>query len=188
MNEYSASLNPQDLTGDNVRSQQGSVRPVSSTERIKTVDVVRGVALLGILLMNIPGFGIDFSELSKVFRGPHSGKDYYTAAIIFTFFEGTMRGLFSMLFGAGMVLFMMNKRSMPGEAPVAEYYYRRLLWLVFFGLFNAFVLLWVGDILFFYGLCGMLLVCISENETGLAHHNRLCLYSDRYVQNTELVR
>jgi uncharacterized protein len=162
MNDYSASLNPQDLTGDKAGNQQSSVRPVSSTERIKTVDVVRGVALLGILLMNIPGFGIDSSEITNVLKGPHSGKDYYTAAIIFTFFEGTMRGLFSMLFGAGMVLFMMNKRSMPGEAPVAEYYYRRLLWLVFFGLFNAFVLLWTGDILFFYGLCGMLLFAFRK--------------------------
>ena len=162
MNEYSASMNPQDLAGDRSGSQQSSVRPVASTERIKTVDLVRGFALLGILLMNIPGFGIDNSEITKVLGGPHAGKDYYTAAIIFTFFEGTMRGLFSMLFGAGMVLFMMNKRAMPGEAPVAEYYYRRLLWLVLFGLFNAFVLLWWGDILYFYGLCGMLLFAFRK--------------------------
>ena len=149
MNDYSASLNPGDMAGQSTGAQARSVRPVSTTERIKTVDLVRGFALLGILLMNIPGFGIDNSELNKVLSGPHAGKDYYTAAIIFTFFEGTMRGLFSMLFGAGMVLFMMNKRAMPGEAPVAEYYYRRLLWLVLFGLFNGFILLWWGDILFF---------------------------------------
>jgi len=160
MNEYSASLNPQDLAGDEAR--QRTVRPVASAERIKTVDLIRGFALLGILMMNIPGFGIDNGELTNVFRGPHAGKDYYTSAIIFTFFEGTMRGLFSMLFGAGMVLFMMNKRAMPGEAPVAEYYYRRLLWLVLFGLFNEFVLLWVGDILYFYGLCGMLLFAFRK--------------------------
>jgi uncharacterized protein len=160
MNEYSASLNPQDLPADN--AAQRSVKPVSSAERIKTVDVVRGFALLGILLMNIPGFGIDNNELNKIFKGPHNTWDYYTAAGIFTFFEGTMRGLFSMLFGAGMVLFMMNKKAMPGEAPVAEYYYRRLLWLVAFGLFNAFILLWWGDILFFYGLCGMLLFAFRK--------------------------
>jgi uncharacterized protein len=159
MNEHSASLNPQDLPADKA---QGGVRPVSSTERIKSVDVVRGFALLGILLMNIPGFGIDWSEMVKVLKGPHAGKDYYTMAIIFSFFEGTMRGLFSMLFGAGMVLFMMNKKAMPGEAPVAEYYYRRLLWLVLFGLFNAFILLWTGDILFFYGLCGMILFAFRK--------------------------
>lgn len=162
MNEYSASLNPQDIPADKAAGQPHSVRPVSAAERIKTVDVVRGFALLGILLMNIPGFGIDWSELHKVVTGPHTGKDYYTAAIIFIFFDGTMRGLFSMLFGAGMVLFMMNKKAMPGEAPVAEYYYRRLLWLVLFGLFNAFILLWTGDILFFYGLCGMILFAFRK--------------------------
>ena len=160
MNEYSASLNPQDLAGDKTR--QRTVRPVASAERIKTVDLIRGFALLGILMMNIPGFGIDNAGIINVFKGSHTNRDYYTAAIIFTFFEGTMRGLFSMLFGAGMVLFMMNKRAMPGEAPVAEYYYRRLLWLVLFGLFNEFILLWVGDILYFYGLCGMLLFAFRK--------------------------
>jgi uncharacterized protein len=158
MNELSASLNPQDLP----RDKTAGVRPVSSTDRIKTVDLVRGFALLGILLMNIPGFGINWGELYYVLTGPQSGADYYTAAVIFTFFEGTMRGLFSMLFGAGMVLFMMNKKSLPGEAPVAEYYYRRLLWLVLFGVLNAFVLLWPGDILFFYGLCGMILFAFRK--------------------------
>jgi uncharacterized protein len=162
MNEYSASLDPRDLPADKEIGQKRSVKPVSATERIKSVDVVRGFALLGILLMNIPAFGIDQSEEIKIFQGPHSGKDYDTMAIIFTFFEGTMRGLFSMLFGAGMVLFMMNKQAMPGEAPVAEYYYRRLLWLVLFGLFNAFILLWFGDILFFYGLCGMILFAFRK--------------------------
>jgi uncharacterized protein len=162
MTEYSASLNPQDLAAENAAGQKQSVKPVSSAERIKTVDLVRGFALLGILLMNIPGFGIDWSEIQKAITGPHAGKDYYTAAAIFTFFDGTMRGLFSMLFGAGMVLFMMNKKAQPGEAPVAEYYYRRLLWLVLFGLFNAFILLWFGDILFFYGLCGMLLFAFRK--------------------------
>jgi uncharacterized protein len=163
MNKYSALLN----FGGQAGSLERSVRPVSAAERIQTVDLVRGFALLGILLMNILGFGIDSSEIIKVMRGPHAGKDYYTAAIIFTFFEGTMRGLFSMLFGAGMVLFMMNKRAMPGEAPVAEYYYRRLLWLVLFGLFNEFVLLWVGDILYFYGLCGMLLFAFRKLKPHL---------------------
>jgi uncharacterized protein len=62
-----------------------------------------------------------------------------------------------MLFGAGMVLFTMNKKETPGGITVAEYYYRRLLWLVFFGLVNAYILLWPGDILYYYGLCGMLL-------------------------------
>jgi uncharacterized protein len=162
MNEFSASINPQELATDSTLPPKKVVQPVASADRIKTVDMVRGFALLGILLMNIPGFGIDFSELYKIISGSHNNRDYYTAAIIFTFFDGTMRGLFSMLFGAGMVLFMMNKKETPGGPTVADYYYRRLLWLVLFGLFNAYILLWQGDILFFYGLCGMLLFAFRK--------------------------
>jgi uncharacterized protein len=138
-------------------AQDMVVRPVSGAERIKSIDAIRGFALLGILMMNIPGFGINWDFWYGMMHGARAGKDYYTFAIVMVFFEGTMRGLFSMLFGAGMVLFMMNKKDVPGKPPVAEYYYRRLLWLVFFGLINAFVILWFGDILFFYGLCGMIL-------------------------------
>jgi uncharacterized protein len=56
-----------------------------------------------------------------------------------------------------MILFAMNKKEFAGGVTITEFYYRRLLWLVLFGLFNAYVLLWEGDILFFYGLCGMIL-------------------------------
>ena len=136
--------------------------PVSSADRIKSIDSIRGVALLGILLMNIPGFGMGWDFWYNVTHGPKTGADYYTFATVFIFFEGTMRGLFSMLFGAGMVLFMLNKKEAPGGATVAEYYYRRLIWLVVFGVINAFVLLWQGDILFFYGLAGMLLFAFRK--------------------------
>lgn len=138
------------------------VQPVSTADRIKSIDAIRGFALLGILMMNIPGFGINWDFWYGVITGPRAGKDYYTFAIVFTLFEGTMRGLFSMLFGAGMILFMQNKKEIPGGTPVAVYYYRRLLWLVFFGLINAFVILWQGDILFFYGLCGMILFAFRK--------------------------
>jgi len=137
-------------------------QPIATADRIKSIDTIRGVALLGILMMNIPGFGINWDWWYPLVTSPRSGKDYYTFATVFTLFEGTMRGLFSMLFGAGMVLFMLNKKEVPGQATVAEYYYRRLLWLVFFGLVNAFVILWQGDILFFYGLCGMLLFAFRK--------------------------
>jgi uncharacterized protein len=132
-------------------------RPVSKAERVQTIDVIRGVALLGILMMNIPGFGIDNGAFNSVLSGSHKNADFKTFVVIETFFSGTMRGLFSMLFGAGMILFTMNKKEIPGGTTVAEYYYRRLLWLVLFGVLNAYVLLWPGDILFYYGLLGMIL-------------------------------
>lgn len=141
----------------NSGTDTNTVKPVATADRVKSIDAIRGVALLGILMMNIPGFGMNNDFWYPIINGPRAGADYYTFAAVFVLFEGTMRGLFSMLFGAGMVLFMMNKKETLGGPTVAEYYYRRLLWLVGFGLFNAFVLLWFGDILFFYGLCGMLL-------------------------------
>jgi uncharacterized protein len=139
--------------------------PVALADRIKSIDTIRGFALLGILLMNIPGFAFGFLEgnlFNDISLGPHSGYDYLTLKGVEIFFNGTMRGLFSMLFGAGMLLFMMNKKEAPGQASVAVYYYRRLLWLVLFGLINAFVLLWFGDILFYYGLFGMLLFAFRK--------------------------
>ncbi len=144
-------------TTENTTAPTESPRPVAKAERIQTLDVIRGFALLGILLMNIPGFGIDWSAFYYITHGPHNTWDYYTVAGMMSFFNGTMRGLFSMLFGAGMVLFTLNKKEKEGGPTVAEYYYRRLLWLVLFGVINAYVLLWQGDILFYYGLIGMLL-------------------------------
>ncbi len=139
-------------------------QPVLQADRIKSVDMIRGFALLGILLMNIPGFGFNWDGWPNILRGPHNTKDYYTLAAIFSFFDGTMRGLFSMLFGAGMILFTLNKKELPDGPSVAEFYYRRLLWLVLFGVFNAFILLWFGDILFYYGLCGMLLFVFRKTN------------------------
>lgn len=141
-----------------------SPAPVTKTDRLQTIDLIRGLALLGILLMNIPGFGIDGSVYFQLFTQPSSRADTVAFTGMMVFFEGTMRGLFSMLFGAGMILFTMNKQETPGGVTVAEYYYRRLLWLVLFGVFNAFVLLWFGDILYYYGLCGMLLYVFRKTR------------------------
>jgi len=72
-------------------------------------------------------------------------------------FEGTMRGLFSLLFGAGSIL-LLNRlvKERSGLEP-ADIYFRRMLWLLVFGLINAFIFLWPGDILYPYALCGMLI-------------------------------
>ncbi|MEJ7769236.1 MAG: hypothetical protein WKF89_15560 [Chitinophagaceae bacterium] len=118
-----------------------ATRPVASEERIQTLDMIRGFALLGILLMNILGFGIDGSVFSSVITGMQNNADFRTLQAIGVMFDGTMRGLFSMLFGAGMILFTLNKYQIPGGIPVVEYYYRRLLWLVLFGVINAYIAL-----------------------------------------------
>jgi uncharacterized protein len=126
--------------------------PVAETNRIKTIDMLRGVALLGILLMNIPTFSMaDYS--SEVYRNDPSSGNFWLNAFISVVFEGKMRALFGMVFGAGVLLFTMKKESL--GKPVHALFYSRMFWLVVFGLMHAHLLAWWGDILYVYGICGM---------------------------------
>ena len=133
--------------------------PVGQHDRITILDSLRGIAILGILLMNIPGFGLpspacygDLSVMNEV--GTINFKVWY---FIDWFLEGSQRALFSMLFGAGVILFISRQEKKTEGIMPAEYFFRRQLWLLVFGLFNAFVLLWFWDILFLYAICGMIL-------------------------------
>lgn len=136
----------------------GGGSPVQQNERISIIDTLRGIALLGILLMNIPFFGMPFQVGNNLnIRNEYSGINYYTWWIINTGFEGTMRAIFSMLFGAGAILLLSRLDRKEGEANPADFYYRRLIWLLIFGLINAFIFLWPGDILYSYAICGLFL-------------------------------
>ncbi len=132
--------------------------PVQKKERILFLDSIRGIALLGILLMNSmaqsqPHFFYERMDLSQPITGPN----FYAWLVECFLFEGTMRGLFSILFGAGTILFLSRlTKEKPGLEP-ADIFYRRMLWLLVFGLINAFIFLWPGDILYPYALCGLLL-------------------------------
>ena len=142
------------------------VKPVAETKRIESLDVLRGFALLGILLINILGFGL----LSPSYSNPGfdlvgaSGLNITTYAAIELLAEGAMRGLFSILFGAGIVLFA------SGESGKGLWlHYKRTFWLVVFGLINAYLLLWNGDILVTYALAGAVLVLFRNlNSRSLA--------------------
>jgi uncharacterized protein len=132
--------------------------PTGQQERIIILDSLRGIAILGILMMNIPGFGLpahayngDLSVMNE------TGINFKTWYFIDWFLEGSQRGLFSMLFGAGMILFISRLEKRADGLWPADYFFRRQLWLLVFGLINAFVLLWFWDILFHYACCGMIL-------------------------------
>jgi uncharacterized protein len=127
--------------------------PVSESRRIQLLDALRGFALLGILLMNIPFFALPLNY-AEAFKGNPASIDFWVHAVITVLFEGKMRALFGMIFGAGVILFV-SKKELDGK-PVAFLFYRRMFWLVVFGLIHAHLLLWFGDILYLYGLCGML--------------------------------
>jgi uncharacterized protein len=127
--------------------------PVSDRDRLKLIDALRGVALLGILLMNIPGFAMaDYS--SESFKSDPTNVNFWVSAVISVGFEGKMRALFGMLFGAGVLLFV-SKKEQAGRS-VTALFYRRMFWLVLFGLIHAHLILWIGDILYLYGFCGMI--------------------------------
>ncbi len=132
--------------------------PVNQRERITLLDSLRGIAILGILLMNIPGFGL----AGPVGNDPSILNEWGTVNFNVWYFvswfpDGTQRALFSMLFGAGILLFVGGKENnLPGTLP-ADYFFRRQLWLMVFSLFDVFVLLWFGDILLDYALIGMIM-------------------------------
>ena len=132
--------------------------PLQKKERILFLDSVRGIALLGILLMNSMAQSQSHVYYDKMDLGqPITGANFYAWAAETFLFEGTMRGLFSILFGAGTILLLTRLiKNMKGLEP-ADIFYRRMLWLLIFGLINAFVFLWPGDILYPYALCGLLL-------------------------------
>ena len=132
--------------------------PVSDKNRIIALDITRGVALLGILLMNITGFGLDWMAYDDpTIQGGHEGKNLWVWMINFMFFEGTMRGLFSLLFGVGMILMTSRMEERGGGIEVADIYFRRNLWLLLFGIVHAYLLLWSGEILYAYAIFGMII-------------------------------
>jgi uncharacterized protein len=132
--------------------------PVTESERIILLDSIRGIAVLGILLMNIPGFAMAFLQIfDPSIRNELSGPNFYAYYIVELVMEGSQRALFTMLFGAGMLLFLGRMEKKVEGLMVAEYYFRRQLWLLAFGLFNAYILLWYWDVLFHYAIFGMLL-------------------------------
>lgn len=121
-----------------------------TSRRIESLDFIRGCALFGILIMNIVGMGLGPAYDNPTVMGGDKGIDLWTWFVVNVTFEGTQRALFSILFGAGVILFTSRDDS-------TDAYFRRNLWLIAFGLFNAWVLLWGGDILYFYGLTALFL-------------------------------
>lgn len=144
-----------------------SSAPLAQSDRIEIIDSLRGIALLGILLMNIPGFGLPWSMYFNLnIRNEYTGPNYYTWWIVNGGFEGTMRAIFTMLFGAGSLLLLMRLEKKNGALSGADIFYRRLIWLLLFGLINAFVLLWPGDILYSYALCGLFIFPFRNIKPG----------------------
>jgi uncharacterized protein len=143
---------------------RAAAEPATSEERISAVDVLRGVAVLGILVINVEYFGLPHGDKSAA--GTEWVGVYWPAGLspralagwiaVRALFEGKMRAIFSMLFGAGAILLTSRLERRGLETRAADIYYRRTLWLLVFGVLHAY-LLWEGDILYTYALGGLFL-------------------------------
>lgn len=140
----------------------GPAGPVREKDRFLSLDVLRGIALLGILLLNIAGMGLAGAYFDPTIQGGANGLNLTAWYFNNTFVEGTMRTIFSVLFGAGVILLTGRAEKRGAGIALADIYFRRTIWLVAFGMVNAYLLLWMGDILFYYGLVGLFLFSVRK--------------------------
>lgn len=139
---------------DTLPSGESESASSQATSRIATLDAVRGFAVFGILLRNVFVFGIPTTAYAlPAFWSGDEMLQWASWAFIELFVDGSMRGLFSMLFGATALLLLTRHTADPiGDA---DRFYRRLIWLMAFGLVHAYLLLSPVDILFVYGCVGL---------------------------------
>ncbi len=141
--------------------------PAKTADRISSLDFIRGLAVMGILAANIIAFGQPFSAymFPEAFLVPANDPGGWQWIAQFTVIDGKMRGLFTILFGAGLYLFM-ERAWARGETRWLQA--RRLFWLLLFGLIHFFFI-WAGDILAYYALVGwIVLPCLKwQAETQL---------------------
>lgn len=146
-------------------SAQPALVPVQESERASSVDTLRGVAVLGILAMNIVVYALPSAAYTTThnpainqFAGEFAGGNAIAWWVNHLFFDQKMMSIFSMLFGAGVILLDQRQAARQGtpHGSFADRYYLRLAVLFGIGMVHAYGI-WFGDILVAYALCGLLL-------------------------------
>ena len=143
--------------------EQAPAGPVAESERIPSLDIMRGFALLGILVINIQSF----SMISAAYSNPDaygdlSGVHRWVWILSHLFADQKFMTIFAMLFGAGIVL--MAERAEAGGRRPAALHVRRMLLLIAFGAMHAY-LLWHGDILVIYGMSGLVVYLLRRRSS-----------------------
>ena len=147
------------MTAEAGANELGATR---RSERISNLDVVRGVAVLGILTMNVGSFFLPIEAYSNIsLPASQSAFDWIVGAVGVVFFDQKFMGLFSMLFGAGIVLFA-DRAAARGRHVIRLSLWRNLL-LFFIGLAHA--LVWDGDVLMLYALCSPFVLLVRRWST-----------------------
>ncbi len=129
--------------------------PVTAKQRYESLDVLRGVAVLGILMMNVQAFAMH--PLAYQYPPAHMGLEGANGLawlVSHVFFELKFITIFSALFGAGIVLMNGQER---GRTPSVALHERRMIWLLLIGLIHAYVF-WFGDVLVPYAIMGLIVV------------------------------
>jgi uncharacterized protein len=135
--------------------------PQKPKERIEVLDAIRGFALLGIFMVNMP---LMYEPISKIMLGGTGDNltllEIFSKSFIKFFFEGKFFLIFSMLFGYGFYIFL--QKPTESNSSVLSLYRRRLFILLLFGIAHI-VLLWGGDVLFVYAIFGFLLLLFRKS-------------------------
>lgn len=144
-----------------------------------TLDALRGFAVMGILLMNIIAFSMpEMAYFSPSVYGGTDTPDIIAWLLSFIFVDGKMRGLFTILFGASMML-VIERAEAKGES-AAKVHYSRMLWLALFGLAHYF-LIWWGDILFIYAAIGCLAFFMADWDDRKLIRGAVLIYASGFV-------
>ena len=138
------------------------VSPVLGKERILTIDIIRGFALFGIFLVNMPSFhSAEFMKSMYGFEPVYTGLDYWLDIFFTLFIDMKFFTIFSFLFGLGFYIFI-SRAEMKGLR-ATSLFVRRMLALLFFG-FVHLIALWFGDILHTYALAGLFLLLFYKRK------------------------
>lgn len=149
--------------------------PSRSIQRIASLDVIRGFAVLGILVMNIQSFSMPGAAyLNPTVYGDLTGANFVVWLGSHLFADYKFMSLFSMLFGASIILIC--ERADAAGKSAWKIHYARNFWLLVIGAIHAY-LLWYGDILFPYAICGMLLFLFRKRSPRFLLITGLVLFS-----------
>lgn len=140
------------------------IAPIATTERIEIVDVLRGLAVCGILIGNMQWFS-GYGMMPPVLAAAGPMIDQVTHFLVHFIVEGKFYSIFSFLFGFGFAL-QITRASERGDTK-ASLFKRRLFWLLVIGVLHAY-LLWAGDILSVYAVMGFVLLLFrKKSDEGL---------------------
>lgn len=139
-----------------------SLHPTLGKERIQSLDILRGIAILGILIMNVQSFAMPGSAyLNPSSFGDLTGINFWVWVLSHVLADQKFMTIFSILFGAGIVL--VTDKAEQREGKSAGLHYKRTFWLLVIGLLHAH-LIWYGDILVAYALCALIVFLFRKSS------------------------